>query len=238
MRVARAVLFRVVFILSTIIAGLVLAPLLLVLKPRHVRLIVVVWQNYVLLLLRLIVGLRLRVEGPRPTAPVIFAAKHQSALETLAFHAAFPETAVFVKRELKAIPIFGWYLIAAGNIPVDRSGGASALKALVRAGNAALADGMHLLIFPEGTRVAPGEQLPLQPGIAALYTQLRCPVVPVVVDTGAYWGKGFTALFPGESRIVLLESIPPGLDRKAFTTLLQASLHEGDARLQSPTAES
>ena len=94
-----------------------------------------------------------------------------------------------LKRELLFIPIVGWAMARAGNIAVARGDGAAALRGLVRQAKAAIAEGRSIVIFPEGTRVAPGDQRPYQVGTAALYRQLGVPVVPMALNSGLFWGR-------------------------------------------------
>jgi 1-acyl-sn-glycerol-3-phosphate acyltransferase len=123
-----------------------------------------------------------------PAGPVIIACKHQSSWETLAFTRLFDDIAIVLKRELLFIPVVGWAMARAGNIAVARGDGAAALRGLVRQGTAAVAEGRSIVIFPEGTRVAPGEQRPYHVGTAALYRQLGVPVVPMALNSGLFWG--------------------------------------------------
>ena len=140
-------------------------------------------------LLAPLAGLTYEVRGREriPATPAIFAFKHQSAWETLALHLLLADPAIVLKRELTQIPLFGWYLLHAGMIRIDRGGGARALRTLVEDGRAALARGSSIVVFPEGTRAPVGERNPYHPGVAALYRQLDCPVVPVALNSGLFW---------------------------------------------------
>ena len=108
------------------------------------------------------------------------------------------------------IPLFGWFIRKVGMIAVDRAGKAAALKKMVRDANDAFAQGRQIIIFPEGTRVAPGEHKPYQPGIAALYGQLNVPVVPVALNSGLFWGKKAWVKKPGRISIEYLAADPAG----------------------------
>ena len=100
------------------------------------------------------------------------------------------QPAMVLKRELIDIPLWGWVVKRYGVIPIDRTGGAAALRRMMRAAEAAIAEGRPIVIFPEGTRVAPGERPPLKSGFAGLYRALKLPVVPVAVDVGRLWPRG------------------------------------------------
>ena len=140
--------------------------------------------------LRLTCRLTHRVSGLEnmPAGPVIFACKHQSSWETLAFSRLFPNSATVLKRELLFIPVVGWAMARVGNIAVERGDGAEALRGLVRQAKAAIAEGRSILIYPEGTRTPVGSSLPYHAGTAALYRQLGVPVVPVALNSGRVLG--------------------------------------------------
>ncbi len=198
MTTLRAILFNFCYLAWSIAIHIVCLPLLL--GPRDWVLAAGrIWIRVSLWLLAVIVGLRHRVLGAAhiPVGPAIVAVKHQSAWETLYLSLELSHPAFILKRELTWIPLFGWYLRKVGMIAVDRSGKAAALKQMVRQAEAAFAAGRQLVIFPEGTRVAPGQHKPYQPGIAALYSQLKVPVVPVVLNSGLFWGRKAFLKRPG-----------------------------------------
>src|SRR6185437_3183810 len=128
-----------------------------------------------------ILGIRWRVEGREnlPAQPSVILSKHQSAWETLAFQLIFPPQVHVLKRELLWIPFFGWGLAAMSPIAIDRSRGTAALRAMARLGRERLAQGFWIVVFPEGTRVAPGERRRYQPGGAWLAAATGAPVIPV-----------------------------------------------------------
>ena len=192
-----------------------------------------VWMRGVQFLLRTIVGLEYEVRG-RPVGPqraAIFAFKHQSAWETLAIHLLLDGAAIALKRELTQIPLFGWCLLHGGMIRIDRQGGPRALRGLIAGGRAALARGAPIVIFPEGTRVPPGEHRPYHPGVAALYRHLDCPVVPVALNSGVFWARRSFVKRPGRIVVEFLPPIEPGLERKAFMTELHHRLEPATERL-------
>ena len=116
-------------------------------------------------------------------------------------------------------------------IPVDRSGGPSALKTIVRLGREAVAEGRPVVIFPQGTRVAPGARAPYQPGLAALYSQLGVPVVPVATNSGLCWPRRSFAKHAGTIVVEFLPPIPPGLPRKQFSARAEAAIEQASDRL-------
>lgn len=233
MLVIRAALFQAAFYLWA--AGLAVLMIPGLILPRKT----VVWAQRVyalgtILLMRAIAGIRLEVRGREhlPPGAAVIAAKHQSAFDTLAYHALVPDVAMVMKRELLLIPLFGLYALKTKMIPVDRSAGPSALRGLVKQARAALAAGRQVVIFPQGTRVAPGVSAPYQPGTAALYTQLHQPVVPVATNSGEHWPRRSFAKYPGTIVVEFLPPIPPGLPRKTFAAELERVIEEGSERLR------
>ncbi len=182
------------------------------------------WAGWLDLLARRVLGIRWRVTGTLPTEPAIVAFKHQAAYETYLVLRLFSAPAVVMKAELLAIPLWSTVARTHGIIPVDRTGSASALRAMVRAANAAKAARRPVVIFPEGTRTRPGDAPPLKAGLAGLYRALRLPVVPVALDSGTCWPKGFVK-YPGVVTFAVGEPIPPGLERSDIEARVHAALN-------------
>ncbi len=185
------------------------------------------WARTVLAGLRLLAGITWRVEGHLPTGAALLAAQHQSAFETLLWTVLLPDFAFVLKRELLRIPLFGPMLEAAGMIPVDRAAGAAAMRALLRDGEKAARQGRQIVIFPEGTRVAPGASVALHPGVAALARYTGLSVVPVVTDSGRFWGRRSFRKRPGTIRVRLLPPLPSGLSREVIMERLAAHYAAG-----------
>jgi 1-acyl-sn-glycerol-3-phosphate acyltransferase len=129
-----------------------------------------------------------------------------------------------MKKELADIPLFGFMTRRYGVIPVERSAGAKALRTLVAEGQAAVATGRPVIIFPEGTRVRPGERPPLRSGFAGLYRALGLPVVPVAVDSGRLWGRGLVH-HGGTVTFKVGETLPPGLKRDDIERRVHAAIN-------------
>lgn len=191
------------------------------------------WLGGVRAMLRTLVGLDHEVRGRErvPPGPVIFAVKHQSAWETLTLHLLIDDPAIALKRELTLIPLFGWYALRAGMIRIDRGHGTRALRSLITGARKALARGQPVVIFPEGTRVAPGARRPYHPGVAGLYLQLGVPVVPVALNSGLFWGRRAFVKRPGRIAVEFLPAIPPGLTRRRFMEVLEERLESATDRL-------
>ena len=191
------------------------------------------WAWGVIGLLRLLVGTDYAVSGREnlPDGPFVIAAKHQSAWDTIIFFLLIDRPAYVLKKELLAIPLYGWYARRAGHIAVDRKAGAKALRALLEDSRRAIAGGMVPVIFPQGTRTAPGTHLPYQPGIAALYRGLDLPVVPVALNSGLFWGRRAFRKRPGTIKLEFLPAIPPGMDRAGFMAGLETAIEQATDRL-------
>jgi len=237
MTTLRSFLFNLLFALWTALIFILSLPTL-VLPRSAVWWMGGLWVRGALLLLRATVGLGHRVRGVehRVAGPAIYAAKHQSAWDTLVFPLLLDKPAYVLKRELIRVPLFGSYLKQCGMIPVDREGGGSALKQLLRAGRAAVAQGHSILIYPEGTRTPPGERRPYHPGVAALYGDLGVPVVPVALNSGLFWGRRAFHKKPGTITIEFLPPIAPGLPRREFMRELQERMEGASQRLASADA--
>lgn len=230
MPILRSALFNLGFFGLTIAMAILCLPLL----PWRgaVEAAIRLWARIVLWLLRVVVGLRVRQVGfaHLPAGPAILAAKHQSAFDTIFWLTMRPMPAYVLKRELLWIPLYGWFAARAGMIPVDRAGGGAALRRMLRAAERALAAGRKIVIFPEGTRTAPGEARPWQPGVAAL-AATGVPLVPVATDSGRFWGRRAFLKRPGVLSVVVLPPLPPGLPRAEMLRRAQAAVEAESLRL-------
>ncbi len=193
------------------------------------------WTVLVLGGLRRLCGIDWQVEGMEslPAGAALLAPMHQSAFDTLVWVDLLPGCVYVLKQELTRIPIFGTLLLRRGMIAVDRRGGAGALRALLRDAEAAVGKGRKLIIFPEGTRVAPGASVPLQPGVAAIAQRTGLPVIPVVTDSGLYWGRRAFLKRPGRIRIRVLPPLPGGLKRDELLARLAQAYAEGYRALRA-----
>lgn len=171
-----------------------------------------------------LLGVRGRVEGEAPTTAVLVAGKHQSMYETIDILLLLRDPIVVMKKSLVDIPGWGWLARHYGVIAIDRAGGAKTLRAMIAAAREAVASGRPIFIFPEGTRVAPGETPPLQSGFAGLYRTLSLPVVPLATDSGTVWTPGFVKR-PGTIRFRFGEPIPPGLPREEIEARVHAAIN-------------
>jgi 1-acyl-sn-glycerol-3-phosphate acyltransferase len=231
MALVRSALFNLFLAAWLLLAPFAVLPLLALPRVGVARL-VRAWFAPVAWVAARLVGLEHVVRGREhlPEGPCIIAANHQSTWETLMVFRIVRDPAVVLKRELAFTP-FGWFPLRAGGIVVDRKGKAAALRRMVRRARRALARGQPVVIFPQGTRTAPGAHRPLQPGIAALYAAAAVPVVPMALNSGLFWGRRAFRKRPGTIVVEFLPPIPPGLDRRAFMERLAKAIEGAAERL-------
>ncbi|MEO5972773.1 MAG: lysophospholipid acyltransferase family protein [Sphingomicrobium sp.] len=199
---------------------------------RPMRRVVRAWAEFHHRLCKHILGIRVRLIGYIPHGATLIAVKHQSMFETIEILRLARAPVIVIKRELADLPLFGRITRLYGVIPVDREAGAKALRNLLAEAKAAAASGRPVVIFPEGTRVRPGEMPPLRPGFAGLYRALGLPVVAVAVDSGRLWGRGVLKQ-PGTIHFSASEIIPPGLPRAE----IEARVHTAINRLETSAAQ-
>lgn len=191
------------------------------------------WARSSLFWLRVIAGIRMEVRGQDniPSGACLVAGKHQSFWETFAILPLLDDPAMVLKKELTYIPFFGWFIFKFRMIPVERSAGTQALRALVEAAASAIAMGRQVVIMPEGTRRGPDDPPDYKPGAAALYSKLDVPCVPFALNSGLYWPRRQFLRRPGTIVISFLPPIPPGLPRKAFQSRLETAIEDETAKL-------
>jgi 1-acyl-sn-glycerol-3-phosphate acyltransferase len=219
----RSLVYALIFYPATV--ALVLVGIVASMFGRRATLAVVLsWVEFHHRLVAHALDIRVRVEGEIPTGPGLIAVKHQSMLETMEMVRLTHLPVIVIKKELADIPLFGWMTRRYGVIAVERTAGAKALRALVEEGQRAIATGRPVIIYPEGTRVRVGEHPVLRSGFAALYRALGLPVVPVAVNSGRLWGRGFIHR-SGTVTLKVGETIPAGLDRKSVEARVHAAIN-------------
>ena len=193
------------------------------------------WLRFLMWLARVLARIDYEIRGREnlPTGPVIIAAKHQSAWDTAAFFILLDDASFIIKKELMAIPVYGWLLSRDRMIAIDREGGAGALKKMLSDSRAALAAGRQVVIFPEGTRGTPGERLAYHPGVAALYAMTKVAVVPVALNSGLFWERHSFLKHPGTITVEYLEPILPGMERHAFMAELEKRIETASDNLRT-----
>ena len=232
MLLLRSLLFLVVFYVNTalfLILGswLLLAPRRWAMQGLRLHGLASLW------LLRLICGTRMEVRGREklPKGACLVAAKHQSAWDTFALIPVFRDPAMVMKAELGWIPLYGWFSHKFEHIFVKRDRGPSALKAMLRDARQRAGQGREIVIFPEGTRRAPGAPPDYKPGFLALYEGLGLPCVPVALNSGLFWPRRSFLRYPGTAVIEILDPIPPGLPRAEARALIAERIETACTRL-------
>lgn len=194
------------------------------------------WCRFAIWWARVSCGIRFEVTGLEhvPAGACVVLAKHESAWETLFLQTVFAPSTTVLKRELLSIPFFGWALRLLSPIAINRGEPAQALKAVLRQGEQRLADGRRIIIFPEGTRALPGEQLPYNVGGAMLASRSGVPVIPVALNSGDCWPRGTLIKQPGTIHVVIGAPInSTGVPAKVLNARVRDWIEAERARLGS-----
>ena len=228
----RSLIFQIVFFANTILLMALWLPALAM--NRRVSLeLGRTWGRTSLWLLDRICGTKIEWRGLAHIVegPLIVACKHQSAWETFVLPIRFPDFSYILKHELIWLPFFGWYLLAAEQIAIDRSRGGKLLPQLIEKARKLFAQGRQLFIFPEGTRRPAGAPPKYKAGIASLYEATQVPVLPVAVNSGLFWPRRAFLIRPGTIVIEFLAPIPTGLPAREFFDQLRDTIETASDRL-------
>jgi 1-acyl-sn-glycerol-3-phosphate acyltransferase len=230
--IIRSILFNILFYLNLL--GYFIAAIPSFFLPyRVVVAFAKAWGHTNLWLVRAVCGIEVQWIGLEkiPKGPLIVASKHQSLWETFGLLTLFRDPTFIVKRELMWIPFFGWYIWKARMIPVNRGARTLALADMTERARVELQRDRQLVIFPEGTRRAPGAEPAYKFGVAHLYAETGVPCLPVALNSGLVWGRRSFLRHPGTVRVEILDPIPPGLGRAEFFERLKKVIEEATARL-------
>ena len=229
---ARSVAFNVLFYLNLCAHLLAVLPTL-VMPRRAIVEVVRFWARTNLWLLRVVCGITAEFRGLEkiPPGALLVASKHQSLWETFALFSLFADPAFILKRELMWIPFFGWYSWKAGMIPVDRGKRSQALTDMTICARDELARHRQIVIFPEGTRRAPGAEPSYKFGVVHLYAETGVPCLPVALNSGLFWPRRSFRRYPGTITVEMLDPIAPGLSKDQFAQTLQQTIETATARL-------
>jgi 1-acyl-sn-glycerol-3-phosphate acyltransferase len=233
----RSLTFNVAFYVSLIIEMIVFTPFYFLAPRRLAWFVPRFWSHSSLWLQRVIAGTKSEITGQEnlPEGSFILAPKHQSFWDAIAFFPYLSDPLYILKRELMWIPFFGWYLMKMRMIPVDRGSRSKALKQVVQRTRAELArNPRQLIIYPEGTRRAPGDEPAYKWGIVEIYSQLGVPVVPVAHVAGLWWPRRRFMRYPGTIKARFLPPIPPGLPKDEF---MQRLVGETEAAVDAMLVE-
>ena len=223
MVLVRSVLFDAIFYVWMLIMGILCLPLA-IWSPAGAQWSVRSFCRIQLKLLALICGLKVEIRGPVPKGDVIVASKHQSFLDIIIHTATLPRPRFVMKKELRWAPILGVYALRMGSTPVARGRKGRAVNEMVSDAGRRGRNPGQLVIYPEGTRVAPGVALPLKIGAGILYQRMGKPCVPAATNAGVFWGRNSMRRRPGIAVVEYLPEIPPGLPLADFMARLEAEI--------------
>ena len=232
MLLLRSTLFQVLFYTVTFVEMILFSPVMLL--PRKWGWpIVPFWSRSLIWLMRVVAGLKVEIRGREnlPDGGYIAAMKHQSAWETVALIPLFSSPTFILKRELRWIPIFGWYTAKYRQIPINRGKRSEALAAMMEAAKEAIDEERQIMIFPEGTRRPAGAEPKYKYGITHLYRDLKCPVVPIAHNAGLYWPRSSWKVYPGTVIVDILPPIEPGLSNDVFYEQLVDTIETASNKL-------
>lgn len=241
MLVARSLAFNVAFYVNLIVQMIVWTPLYFLSPRKRAWFVPKFWARSCVWLYEKIARTRSEITGMEnlPAGSFILAPKHQSFWDAIAFFPYLDDPLYILKRELRWIPFFGWYVMKMRMIPVDRGSRSKALKAVVAATKAELArNPRQLIIYPEGTRRPPGAEPAYKWGIVELYSELGLPVVPVAHVAGLYWPRRKFLRYPGTIKARFLKPIEAGLGKEAFMARLIAETETACDALLADAARS
>jgi 1-acyl-sn-glycerol-3-phosphate acyltransferase len=228
----RSLVYNVLFYLVLVFWVIVGIPTFLM--PRSgILTIARYWARSSIWLLGVICNIRVEYRGLEkiPKGPLIVASKHQSMWETFALLQFFDQPLFILKRELKWIPFFGWYLSKSDMIGVNRSAGGRALLEMARRAGEQVRRGRQLIIFPEGTRTAVGAPPHYKTGIAQIYVDCGVTCLPVALNSGLFWPRRTFMRYPGTLVVEFLDPLPPGLARREFIARISIVIEEATNRL-------
>ena len=226
MLAVRSVVFNALFYLTTLVQMIVYAPYYFAVSRSRAWWVPNTWTRVNNWLLETICGTKVRYLGVEnlPDGPCIIAPKHQSAWDTFVMLPHLNDPVLILKRELMWIPFFGQYVAKMQMIAIKRSSREESRKQVLNGANRAKADGRQILIYPEGTRRAPGDEPAYKQGVAMIYEGTGLPVVPVAHNAGLFWPRRKFLRFPGTMTVHYLPPIPPGLPRdEMFARLVEAT---------------
>lgn len=238
MLILRSLAFNVIFYANTILLIVLWLPALFM--GRHASMeLGRTWGRTSAWLLEKICGLKTEFRGLEniPKGPLIVACKHQSIYETFALPVNFSDFSYILKRELIWIPFFGWYLLRAEQIAINRARRGKLLPELARKAKELFAQGRQLFIYPEGTRRPAGAPPEYKFGVAHIYRETGAPCLPVAVNSGLFWPRRSFLRRPGTVVVEFLPVIEPGLDARTFLSRLQDAIETAADRLMDEAIE-
>jgi len=233
----RSIIFWILTFLTTIIIALTCLPFILLKDKKLVDNVAKFWALCLVFFLKYICNIDHKILGTKhlPKTPYIIASKHQSMWDTIIMLLIDKRPVYILKKELCKIPFYGWYVKNISTIPIDRKGGATALKNMIKECKKYLNNKQNIIIFPQGTRTPPRSDIadfPYQSGITAIYSSCKVPVAPVALNSGSFWGKGFIFKKTGTITLEFLPAIKPGLSKDDFIKKLQEDIENKSKELE------
>ncbi len=191
------------------------------------------WCRWVRWSARWMLGLRSEIRGEVPVGEVLIASKHQSFFDIILIVSVVPRPKFIMKKELLRAPILGWFAVKTGCVPVDRGKRGQAISKMLADVRSGAAEPGQLIIYPQGTRVAPGAEMPYKPGTGILYEQLGQPCVPAGTNVGLFWPRKGILRKPGLAVVEFLPVIAPGKPMPEFMAELEAVVEASSDRLMA-----
>ena len=228
----RSLVFNVLFYAVLVVLAIVALPTFFM--PVQALLTVARWwAKSSVFLMRVICNIKVEFHGVEkiPKGPLLLVAKHQSFWETFALAPLFEHPIFILKRQLMYIPVFGQYLVKYGMIAIDRTAGVKALLEMTRRARDSVRSGRQLVIFPEGTRRAPGAPADYKTGFAQIYSACGVPCLPVALNSGLFWPRRTFMRYPGTLVVEFLDPLPPGLPKDEFISRVRDTIEEATARV-------
>jgi len=228
----RSLIFNVLFYLVLVFLTILALPTS-VMPVRALLTVVRWWASSTLFLMRVICNIRVEFRGVEkiPKGPLVIAAKHQSFWETFALTLFFDRPIFILKRQLTHIPLFGQLLIKAGMIAIDRAAGVKSLLDMTKRAREAVRSGCQLVIFPEGTRRAPGAPPQYKNGFAQIYSACGVPCLPIALNSGLFWPRRTFMRYPGTLIVEFLDPLPPGLPKDEFILRVRTMIEDATSRV-------
>jgi 1-acyl-sn-glycerol-3-phosphate acyltransferase len=228
----RSLVFNVLFYTVLVCLAIVALPTF-ALPPRAMLTVAKWWAKATLFLMRAVCNIKVEFRGldKIPRGPLVVVAKHQSFWETFVLPGFFNRPIFILKRQLMQIPVFGQFLVKTGMIAIDRNAGVKALLDMTRRAREAVRSGGQLVIFPEGTRRAPGAPPDYKSGFAQIYSSCGAQCLPIALNSGLFWPRRTFMRYPGTLVVEFLDPLPPGLPKDEFLSRVQTAIEDATGRL-------
>lgn len=225
-------LFVIQMYAMMLVIGIVFLPWALI-SANGARMACRTYCQWVRFTARIMVGLRTEVRGEIPTSEVLIASKHQSFLDIILIFGSIPAGKFIMKRELMWTPVIGQYALRIGCVPVHRGKRGQAISKMLSDVEQGAAQPGQLIIYPQGTRIAPGVKAPYKVGAALLYEQTGQACVPAATNVGVFWPRTGIYRKPGLAVVEFLPTIEPGLSKEAFSATLEEVVETASNQLMA-----